>query len=314
MIEQGGVEEARGFEGEEDTAFDGELWGFCGGELVANEFFLGVVEGAAEGELGEGFGKGEEFGWAIWGVGFGGSKFIEVAFDMLGDGDGGLGGGLIPFFGEAGAALVAEATVICGEGGADDHGLAEALWGEVAVGEGLLDAVGWLPAEFEGGGGIAEFEVLELEMVGAAADEEDVGFFLADLRPAGDPAVDEGLVAVVDPEAEAVLAADDEFVGAGVGCDDAAFEAEVELEGIEGFGDWALIAECEGDLRDAGVVFDSLFAGLAVGLEGHFFFCGDDGWAAVESEEAVFFAPVFVIAAAEVADDVGDAGAVLMGG
>lgn len=207
-----------------------------------DEFFLAVIQGTAEGHLGEGFGKGGELGHSVWGIGFGGCEFVDSALDVLGHGDGGLGGGLIPFFGEAGAALVTEAAIISGERGADDHDLPHSFGRQVAVGEGFFDAVGRFPAEFERGGFVAKFEVLEQDMVSATADEVEAGFLLPHLRSAGDPGVDQGFVTIIDPEAEAVLAADDEFIHAGVRGDDAAFKAEIELEWIEGFWDGAFFA------------------------------------------------------------------------
>lgn len=279
-----------------------------------DEFFLSLIQGAAEGHLGEGFSKGGELGEAIWGVTFGAGELVESALDVFGDGDGGVGGGLIPFFGQTGAALVAEAAVVCGEGGADDHDFAHAFGREVTSGEGFFDAVGWFPAEFEGGGFVAKLEVFKHEVVGAATDEVEAGFFLAHFRSAGDPGIDEGFAAVIDPQAEAVFAANDEFVNAGVGGDDAAFKTEVEFKGIEGFWHGAFIAELQMDVGHSGVVLDRLFTGFRVGFEGGFFFGGDDFRAAIEGLKPAFFTPIFIGAAAEVADEIGYAGAVLAGG
>jgi hypothetical protein len=42
-----------------------------------------VIQGPTEGHFGEGFGEGEQFGWPIWGVGFGGGEFVDVGVHML---------------------------------------------------------------------------------------------------------------------------------------------------------------------------------------------------------------------------------------
>ena len=310
-VEEAWVEKVGGFEGEEDDAFDGEFGVGGGFELGGDELLLGIVEGAAEGHLGEGFGEGLEFGRAVRGIGLGAGEFVEVGVDVLCDGDGGLGGGLIPFFGDAGATFVTEAAIVGGKGGADDHDFGHALGGEVALGDDFLDAVRGFPEELQGGGFFAEFEVVDGEVVGSATDEVEGGAFFTDGFAGADPGVDEGFFAVVDGQAEAVFAADDEFVGAGFGGDEAAFEAEFEFVGIEFVFDGAIGAEVEVEGVDATVDFDGFFAGVGVAFEFGALLGFEDFRAAVEELEAAFFAPVFVAAVAEVADEVGDAGAIL---
>ena len=184
--------------------------------------------------------------------------------DITGDLDCRLGGGVFPGFRDRSPALVADAPVVGREARFQDENLGATVIGrrELATGDDLDDPTRPDPAESQEGGDfgrrtLAIFRVVhallgfgefQADRVGTAAQEPDRaakrGLF-ARLHPG----VNQGCLAIVDPEPGGVVGLDDELIVAGRGGLDQSFPTRGELVRLELLGVGAGDSEVESDGR-----------------------------------------------------------------
>ncbi len=243
-----GIQETRRLEDQQHRELDRgvELVGV--GELrIDEELPLFVGQRAAKRPFGEAAAVLLHAVAAIGGVGSGVRKIVDVGDDVVGDFDRGRGRRLVPGLRDRRAARVARAAVVGREGGGYDERSRHAARGEVPRGNHLPHAAWRLPAEHDRRRLVLELEELDADRVRTPAEEPQRLDGFADLAGA-DPFVDQGLVGIVDPEADAVFGFDRELVVAGFIDQERAVPAHRELFGLDFFGLWAAVVEVEVDL------------------------------------------------------------------
>ena len=167
-----GVEEARRLERKQHDFLDrvgGRL--SLGKTRVDEELLLLRGEWAAKGPLDKPVAKRVHLGVALRVIRGRTGQGVNPVGHEVGHLDGGERGGFIPLFGDGRAALVAGATVVRGEGLAQNERVPSAGWGEAAGRDDLPGSVRRVPLQFDRGAAAFVLKKIEAQRVGTTADE-----------------------------------------------------------------------------------------------------------------------------------------------
>ena len=195
------------------------------------ELLLLLGQRSAEGGFHQGEGKILQLLRAIRRAFFRAGEFVQIFHHMLGSGDGGVRGGLIPAFGNGSAALIAHAAVIRRKARAHDHEFTRTLGAQRMLRDDFRHAMRWLPPQLDGGRLLLEFEMIQPQPVGATTHQEEALLLLTHRGASAHPGIDQGIVFthVIDPQPRAVFRLEGEFIHARLRCQHAAFPGVLKL-------------------------------------------------------------------------------------